>query len=315
MKKERIIITIGDPSGIGPEVTLKALSSPKIDRRVKFIVIGDKFIFNHFHAPAACKGLNVEFVDLKNVARKGFSFGMVKKKYGRAALEYIDAALAIMKKEKIKALVTAPVSKEAVSLYRRGFRGQTEYLAEAVGAKHFGMLLSNDKLKIALVTRHIPLRDVPQKITAGNISETIKLTDRFLKCFCRIKNPKIGVCGLNPHAGEGGLIGNEEKKKIIPAIARLAGKVNCLGPYPADSLLSSALGARFDAVVAMYHDQALIPLKITGKESGTNITMGLPFIRVSPLHGTAFDIAAKFKADPSSMISAINAAYNLLKNA
>lgn len=306
---------MGDPSGIGAEIIAKALLSSKLDKRVRFIVVGDRFVFEKAlksHRAIESKRQSVqgmekvEFVDLKNVDRENFSFGKVKREYGRAALEYIDAALAIIKKENILALVTAPVSKEAVSLCRKDFRGQTEYLAKKAHVRNFGMLLANDRLKIALVTRHISIKEVAKKITTKSICDTVKITAGLFKKFYKIINPRIVVCGLNPHASDNGLIGKEENSVIVPAINKLKKECRCSGPYPADTVFNLALSGKFDAVVAMYHDQALIALKITGKESGFNITMGLPFLRISPLHGTAFDIAGKCKADPSSMISAIN---------
>ncbi|MDP1853263.1 MAG: 4-hydroxythreonine-4-phosphate dehydrogenase PdxA [Candidatus Omnitrophota bacterium] len=311
MSAKKIIITMGDPSGIGPEVTVKALSKGDIGKQNNFIIVGDVFVLSKIKGFKKLIG-KIEMIDLKNVNHKDFSFGKTSVEYGKASLEYIDKALDLINDEGIKALVTGPVNKEAVALYKSGFSGQTGYLAEKTGSRKSAMLLTNDKMILALVTQHIPLREVAGQISVDKICEVIELTSVFLKKLYRIKNPHIAVSGLNPHASDSGLIGDEEENKIIPAIREMQGKIKCSGPYPADTLLSLALNNRFDAVVVMYHDQALIPLKLTGKESGVNITLGLPFIRTSPLHGTAFDIASKFKADPSSMISAIKTAQRLL---
>lgn len=313
MTCKKIIITMGDPAGIGPEVVVKSLLSPRINKQTGFIVVGDQFVLNKIKGFQRLKK-GIELIDLENVGRKDFSFGKVKAEYGKAAREYIDKALDLMKERGIKALVTAPVNKQAIALTDKDFSGQTGYLAEKTNAKETAMLLANDRLKVALVTQHIPLKAVAEKITSDKIFQVIKLTNSFLKKFYRLKHPQIALCGLNPHASDNGLIGNEEDGKIIPAIKRIKAQVACCGPWPADTLFSLALANKFDAVIAMYHDQALIPLKLSAKESGVNITIGLSFIRVSPLHGTAFDIAGKNKADPSSMISAINTAEKFLKN-
>lgn len=309
-----VIITMGDPSGIGPEIIAKSLLSHKISRRIKFVVIGDSFVFKKVIRHRNLSRANIEFVDLNNVCKKNFSFGKVKAEYGRAALEYIDVALNLMKKEDLKALVTAPVSKASIALINNNFFGQTEYLAAKSHTKHFAMLLANNKLKIALVSRHIPLKDVAKTITVEDICQTARLTNKFLKKFYLIREPDIAICSLNPHSGDNGLIGKEEITKIIPAVNRLKNSLKCFGPYPGDSLFDLALKDKVDAVVAMYHDQALIPLKITGMMHAVNITIGLPFVRTSPLHGVAFDIAGKNQADPSSMIVAINTVHTLLKN-
>jgi len=174
------------------------------------------------------------------------------------------------------------------------------------------MMLVGNSLRVSLVTRHIPLKDVPKRLTRGKIIQTTKNTHDALKKFFRIRRPKIAICGLNPHAGEGGVLGMEEKAIISPAVNYLRKKIKGIsGPLPADTLFNKAYKGEFDAVVCMYHDQALIPLKMVAFEKGVNMTLGLPFIRTSPDHGTAFDIAGKGKADPSSMIEAIKLAARL----
>jgi 4-hydroxythreonine-4-phosphate dehydrogenase len=311
-----ILITMGDPSGIGPEIIVKSLSriiSREIDKKLKFIIVGDEFVLQKIKGYEKIKN-RIVILDLNNVPHRNFSFGKIRLEYGKASLEYINTALELIKKEKIKALVTAPISKKAVSLVKKDFYGQTEYLAQKSQVKDFAMLLANDRLKISLVTRHIPLLKVAKEISIKKIYQTAVLTHRFLKICCLIKHPKIGISALNPHASDQGLIGKEEKIKIIPAVNRLRKIIDCSGPYPIDTILTMSLEGKFDAIIAMYHDQALIPLKLTGRKSGVNITLGLPFIRISPLHGVAFDIAGKDKADPSSMLSAINKAYYFLKN-
>jgi len=311
-----VIITMGDPSGVGAEIIVRSLLNPGLVEGIRFIVVGDSFVFKKI--PGFTRISNspkVEFIDLNNVSRRNFCFGKIRKEYGRAAIEYIDAALDLAGQQQLTALVNAPAGKESIAKSMDDFRGQTEYLAAKCGISNFGMLLVNDSLKLALVTRHLPLRDVAGKITVNNIAQVIKLTHSFLKSHYLIKRPKIAICSLNPHASDGGLIGDEEKKKIIPAIKKLKSLVDCWGPYPADLILSKPQSKTVDAIVVMYHDQALIPLKIGSKFNGVNITMGLPFIRTSPLHGTAYEIAGKNKANFLSMSQAINTAVKLAKNA
>ncbi|PIQ88389.1 MAG: 4-hydroxythreonine-4-phosphate dehydrogenase PdxA [Candidatus Omnitrophica bacterium CG11_big_fil_rev_8_21_14_0_20_42_13] len=315
MRKCKIIITMGDPSGIGPEVVAKALRHPKFNRHVEFIVVGDKFVFDKVFPGYVFYRNPVEFIDLSNVERKKFSFGKIKPEYGKASLEYIDTALDLIKvRNNIGALVTAPVNKESVSLVSKEFYGHTEYLAMRTRVRNFAMLLVNNKFKIALVTRHASLESVARKINKENIRAVIRTCDKFFRKFYSINKPNIGVCALNPHASDHGLFGTEEQKIIIPALKNIGKRIRCRGPYPADTLFSLAQKSKFDVIVAMYHDQALIPLKLTDPKGAANITMGLPFTRTSPLHGTAMDIAGRNKADASSMISAIGHAANLFIN-
>ena len=193
-----------------------------------------------------------------------------------------------------------------------GFRGHTEYFAKRTGTKKFAMMFVGPDMKVSLVTRHIALRRVPAILNSGKIYDTIALTHKYLKEYFRILSPKIAVSGLNPHAGEGGAFGNEEARIIIPAMKRARKDFkNIYGPIPADVIFYEVLNKKYDAAVAMYHDQALGPFKTLYFTSGVNLTLGLPFIRTSPDHGTAFDIAGKGIADPSSMIEAIMLACRL----
>jgi 4-hydroxythreonine-4-phosphate dehydrogenase len=204
----------------------------------------------------------------------------------------------------LAALVTGPIAKRQIAPWP----GQTEFLAHLAGTKKFAMMLVGGPLRVSLVTTHAPLKEVAKLITGRRIREVIELTDDF----CRrigIKRPRIGVAGLNPHAGEGGLLGDEERRIIAPAVKR----TRAIGPLPADTLFHKAYRGEFDAVVAMYHDQGLVPLKMIAFDTGVNITLGLPFIRTSPDHGTAYDIAGEGIARPDSMIAAINLAARLAR--
>lgn len=285
--KPKVIITTGDPSGIGPEVTEKALANPKVKGLADFFVIGDaKTSIKMRRSPEAC---------------------------GKLSVQYLDRALAIIAKGEADCLVTAPINKANVrSAGFKDFEGHTEYLAEATLTKDYAMMFVGKRMKITLVTRHIALKDVPSKLTVDKICRTICLTHRYLSDHFHLKNPRIAVAGLNPHAGEGGIFGKEEISVISPAIKKASltcGKVS--GPFPPDVVFVDALQGKYDAVISMYHDQGLIPFKLLYFKDGVNMTLGLPFVRTSPDHGTAFDIAGKGIADPSSMIEAIKLAVRL----
>lgn len=301
-------ITMGDPSGIGPEIIAKALDNLKLRRLADFMIIGDEWVFlKATRIKHVLKG--IEFLDLKNVNRKNFSFGKIEKDYGRASMEYIKKALELIKKGKINCLVTAPISKEAINLAGYRYPGHTEYLAEFFDLDDVAMMLVAKRLKVALVTRHIPLKVITQVLNSKDIYKTIKLTFKGLKDLFNIKQPSIAVCGLNPHASDGGLLGDEEERIIKPAI-NLAKDQNISidGPFPSDTVFYRALQGEYHAVIAMYHDQGLIPIKMMGFNKVVNFTLGLPFVRTSPGHGTAFKIAGKQEASSLSMQEAIRLA-------
>ncbi len=310
--KPSVLISMGDPSGIGPEVTLKALASPEISGLANFFVIGDGFVLSKLKKDTGLK-LKVPLIDLSNVAAKFYSYGKIRASFGKASLEYIDKALGLLKRKKADCLVTAPLNKTSVRMSGiSDFEGHTEYLAKWTHSKEVAMMFVGEKLKIVLVTRHIALDEVPKRLSVRAITKTILITHEYLKKFFKIKYPAIGVAGLNPHAGESGIFGNEENKIIVPAIKRVSRHISGVsGPIPPDVIFWQALNKKFDAVIAMYHDQGLIPFKMLYFEKGVNLTLGLPFIRTSPDHGTAFDIAGRNMADPSSMIEAIRLACRL----
>jgi 4-hydroxythreonine-4-phosphate dehydrogenase len=318
MKKLTVAITIGDPSGIGPEIALKALTRRYL-RRVSFLLVGDSFVLKETakrfdHRQPINKTSAFSLIDLKNVDKETFKFGRVNAMCGKAAVEYIKKAVDLIKLEKADALVTAPINKEAAALSGFKWPGHTEYLANLTGSRRFCMMLAGGPLRVVLATRHIALHEVPTRLNPREIYGAIDITQDSLKRHFGIKRPRIAVCSLNPHAGEGGLFSDEESRIIAPAIkkARLnIPNIEIAGPLPSDSLFYDAYRGRFDAEIVMYHDQGLIPLKMIAKDTGVNITLGLPFVRTSPAHGTAFDIAGKNKANPSSMIEAIKMAIDL----
>ncbi|MDD2751960.1 MAG: 4-hydroxythreonine-4-phosphate dehydrogenase PdxA [Candidatus Omnitrophica bacterium] len=294
--KIRVGITIGDPSGIGPEITAKALR--KLGNFADFTVIGDSGVYR--------RAAHEKFIDLKNLKTKSFCFGKIKAEYGRASMEFLDKAMELIQDKAIDCLVTAPISKEAINLAGFHYSGHTEYLSQKAKARFTVMMLLNKQLRFSLVTRHIPLQRVSGAIDGKGLKEVITLTDFALKNLFGISQPRIVVCGLNPHASDHGIIGKEEMQLISPIIGKLKRQIKRLiGPISADVAIFKAKQGEFDSIIAMYHDQALIALKLSDAESGVNLTLGLPFIRTSPLHGTAFDIAGKNLTNPQSMLAAI----------
>ena len=346
-------MTIGDPAGIGAAITLQALKILK--GKADFTVIGDRLVLAKAAkllkiAPVSLKLIDtptaykpalqgrgwpsrlsinpeqtlgfspgsVEWVDLNNVQEKNFSFGSLNAQNGQASLEYLDVALELLKRNKIDCLVTCPISKEAINLAGARFPGHTEYLGKQTGRQNLVMMLINDKLKFSLVTRHIRLCDVSRMLTRKKLENNILNTVQGLKSLFLIKKPRLVVCGVNPHASDNGVIGTEEQKIIIPVIKSLNRKLSSFtigGVLSADVAISQAARGKFDCVIAIYHDQALIALKLTGFDSGVNLTLGLPFVRTSPLHGVAFDIAGKpTLANPNSLIAAIKLAIKCTLN-
>jgi len=283
----RVGLTIGDPSGIGPIITKNAVKFLK--GIADFVIIGDP-----------C-----------GIDRGVFPPGKINPASGLASLSYIDEGINLIKKKEIDCLVTCPVSKEAINLGGVKFSGHTEYLAQAFGVKDYVMMLLNSELRFSLITRHIPLNRVAGSITKRDIYRTTQITCAYLKTIFSIKRPRIVFCGVNPHASDNGVIGKEEETLFKPVINKLRRNLSARfdGPLSADIAILKAYRKEYDCVMAAYHDQALIPLKLGGKDSGVNITLGLPFVRTSPLHGTAFDIVLKPQlARPDSLIAAIKLA-------
>jgi len=312
----RVGITIGDPSGIGPAITLKAVEILK--GKANFTVIGNSFVLTKAAKILKIRPLSANLIDLNNVNPKNFAFGSLNAQNGQACLEYLDAAIDLLKKNKIDCLVTCPISKEAINLAGAKFSGHTEYFAKKTGCKDPLMLLLNDRLKFSLVTRHVALKDVCGLLDRESFTNNLLKTIKCLESLFLIKKPRLVVCGVNPHASDNGVIGTEEKGVIIPVIKSLKKKIkgaSIVGPLSADAAISQALKGNFDCVIAAYHDQALIPLKLTDFDSGVNLTFGLPFVRTSPLHGTAFDIAKKpALAVPGSLVTAIKLAIKCTSN-
>jgi 4-hydroxythreonine-4-phosphate dehydrogenase len=312
MTLPRIGITMGDPAGVGPEVVLKALKHLDVYAMCRPLVIGDRA---RLDAVGKIVGVSVEDDDLPfecldlGLVPANLPFGKVSAAAGEAAYRYIERAVKMALGREIDAICTAPINKEAMNAAGHKFPGHTELLARLTGTQEVSLTLLAPKLRVIHVTAHIGLLDAIAKIDAPLIERTIA-RGRELLLRSGMQEPRIGVCGINPHAGEGGLFGRgEEETKIAPAIAatRARGwKVD--GPLPADSLFYLAARGDYDLVVAMYHDQGHGPVKVLGLEAGVNVTVGLPFVRTSVDHGTAFDIAGTGKADERSLIEALRQA-------
>ncbi len=325
-KKPIIGITMGDAAGVGPEIIVKSLQKEELYENAHPIVIGDAKMLKraaevlHVNTTIKIYDHNSDFstkfgeiacYDL-DILPADLPFGKVSAQAGDAAFQYLKTAIELAKEDRIDIICTAPLNKEALHKGGHIYPGHTEILAELTNTKDFAMLLSSPKLKVIHVTTHIGLIDAIKKIEPERVYKVIRLAYETLS-KSGIKNPKIGVCGINPHAGENGLFGNgEEEEKIVPAIKRAAKEGICVeGPLPADTLFFRAQRGDFDIVVAMYHDQGHVPIKVLGLESGVNITVGLPIIRTSVDHGTAFDIAGKGIVDEGSLLEALRQGIEL----
>ena len=335
-----IAITTGDPAGIGPEVVLKALADRELVNTARWLVIGDATILNMVGKQIALKPpdcivqdsaqisaqrfcsktahqpteiAQVCLLDLHQLEPSQFTVGKLNAVCGRAALEYVRTATQLCLNGQADAMVTAPLNKEAVSLTGQSFTGHTEFIAELAEAAESRMLLVNDHLRVIHVSTHRSLRSACE-LDTHRILRTIQLGNEALQSL-GFNQPRIAVCGLNPHAGENGLFGSEDLELIAPAIqsAQNMGMI-CEGPFPADTIFIKAVRGAYDLVVAMYHDQGHVPMKLLDFENTINVSLGLPIIRTSVDHGTAFDIAGKNQADPSSMKAAMKLAVTMTLN-
>ena len=319
-KYQPIVITCGDPAGVGPEVAISAWKALK-DEIPLCILIDPNFL---------PKNINIKILEqpplTSNIERNSLTVirqnfveprtpGKPNPNHAEAAIEAIKRGVQFVKNGQCSAICTMPISK---SILKEGanfpFPGHTEYLAHLDESKNYAMMLVNKYLRVVPVTIHIPIKDITKYLNTELIEKTIKTTHQELNRRFSISNPNIWISGLNPHAGENGTIGDEEQKFIIPIIKKLQSEgYNLLGPLSADTMFYGKKRPRFDAAICMYHDQALIPIKTLDFHSSVNLTIGLSFIRTSPDHGTAFDIAGKNLANPTSTIEAIKLAWNMAK--
>jgi 4-hydroxythreonine-4-phosphate dehydrogenase len=328
MPKPVIAVTMGDPAGVGPEVIVRALAEPELGDICRPLVLGDPLAME--------RALAVTGVDMKletipagpppedtpgaiflrplsRLAATDMAYGGPSPDAGDAMFRYITEAVNLCLKREAAAMVTAPISKEALNRGGHRFPGHTELLADLTGCTDYVMMLAGDRLRVTLVTIHEALADVPRLITRERVLATIRATHRGLHKYFR-KKPRLAVLALNPHCGEHGLFGDEERRFILPAVeAARAEGIDARGPLSADMLFHFAARGDYDGVVCMYHDQGLIPLKLLHFHDGVNVTLGLPIIRTSVDHGTAYDLAGTGKASHLSMMASIRTAVGMVK--
>ena len=333
MKPPIIGVTLGDPGGIGPEVTVKALARLKSDPhfpRAFIVLFGPLHIFEWWSrrirrslplvaipsldASFLAKG-RIHVMDEGPPTRAGAFFlerGRISKRSGSLAERALRTAARAAVRGRIQALVTAPVTKWAIQRTHRSFEGQTEYLARAFRARAVVMMFVSDRLRVALLSRHVALRDVSRLITPTLVRQTVRVVNRTLRDQFGMRRPRLAVCGLNPHAGEHGRFGDEEHRVLVPALRRLRREgIRLEGPFAADGLFVYA--ERYDAILSWYHDQGLIPFKLVARDAGCQLSAGLPVVRSSPDHGSALDIAGKGVAEPGSMQYALALALRLIR--
>jgi 4-hydroxythreonine-4-phosphate dehydrogenase len=324
-----IAISLGDPAGVGPEILLKALAAGGLPQKPRYVVIGDRAVLEETgcRLGAVIPLISIRSIDETAGREAGFFIfeasrlpaaqvkpGHPDERWGKAALAYLRTGAQWALENKVQALVTGPISKEVIQRTDPGFTGHTEYFAALSQIRRFGMMLAGKRLKVSLVTIHCSMRETLRRLKAERILETIELTHRTLTRWFGIIDPAIAVAGLNPHAGERGAFGTEEETIIAPAVQKASEQgLRVSGPHPPDTLFYWASRGRYDAVVALYHDQGLIPFKLLHFEDGVNLTMGLPFIRTSVDHGTAFDIAGQGTANPNSLLAALHLAADFIR--
>lgn len=330
MNRKLIAVTMGDAAGIGPEIVVKTFANAEFIAGHPSFVIGDAGVLRR---QAAALGLPLNIREVSSVAevapQRGvldilrapganalpadLPVGAVSAAAGQAAFDAIHTAIDLAVRDEIAGICTAPIHKEALAAAHVPYPGHTEMLADLSGTRDYAMMLVNPTLRTILVTVHCSMLDAIAKLSVKSELRIIRLADRAMRGL-GIEHPRVAVAGLNPHAGEGGLFGREDLDIIAPAV-RLAQKegIDASGPWPGDTVFMNARRGRFDIVVAQYHDQGLIPVKLAGVEDGVNITVGLPFVRTSPDHGTAFDIAGKGIANPASLQVALQTAHQFVR--
>ena len=320
---------MGDPAGIGPEIVLKALAHNDVFERCRPLVIGDRRILKRASAWVGQSDVKFDVVDqpragqyepgvitmldLTNASAEECPPGQISATAGRAAVGYVFRACDLALAGRVDAMVTAPLNKAAMNLAGHSYAGHTELLAERTNTANVKMLLVGPKLRVIHVSTHVSLQEAIGRVTTARVTEAIDLADSSCRAL-GIANPRIAIAGLNPHAGEGGLFGDEEEREIVPAVeAARARGLDVSDPQPPDTVFLRAVSGAYDIVVAMYHDQGHIPMKLLAFDSGVNVSIGLPIIRTSVDHGTAFDIAGTGKAREESLLAAIDVAIQMVR--
>jgi 4-hydroxythreonine-4-phosphate dehydrogenase len=336
-RKPLVAISAGDPAGIGPEITAKALGGREIYELCRPLAVCDLRVLDEAirfsglplktrAAKTPGEGLyetgTIDVLDVANVELSKLEYKTVSEMTGRASFQYIEKVIALALDRQVDATVTGPINKEAINLAGHHYAGHTEIYGDLTGTQDYSMMLADGDFRVAHVSTHVSLREACDKVKKDRILKVIELSDAALKKM-GIEKPRIAVAGLNPHAGEGGLFGREEIEEISPAVdAAKASGIGADGPIPADTVFTKMAGGQYDLVVVMYHDQGHIPTKLTGFKydgatnswtsmSGVNVTLGLPIVRASVDHGVAFGKAGEGRANPESMIQAIKMAVKL----
>lgn len=321
-------ITMGCPAGIGPEIILRYFAEKQYPSWLHPVVIGDRGVLeqcgDHLRIPAPCvtwqpgtpmPAAGIAVVQASQLRPAEVIWGSPNAATGRAMAEYIVSGVRLVQSGHLQGLATCPISKAMLNRAGYDFPGHTEMLASLTRTDNFAMMMAGEKLKVTLVTIHRPLHEVPAALSVDTIFNLIAITHRAMQIDFALAEPRIAVAGLNPHAGENGLFGNEEELVIAPAVARAqARSMNVQGPYPPDTIFVKAASGLFDAVVCMYHDQGLIPFKLLHFEDGVNVTLGLPIVRTSVDHGTAYDIAGMGHASHRSLTEAVALAGTISRN-
>jgi 4-hydroxythreonine-4-phosphate dehydrogenase len=336
-RKPLLAITMGDPAGIGPEICVKALALEEIYAVCRPLIVGDAGIIRNamefcglHHALNAVEGAEqglylfgtIDVVDLKNLSLFRLRHKQVTPEQGRASFEYVEKAIRLALAKQVDGTVTGPINKAAMNAAGFHFAGHTEIFATLTGTKHYAMMLADRDFRVVHVSTHVSLRKACEAVRKERVLEVIELAHEAVGKLCG-RQPRLAVAGLNPHCGEGGLFGTEDDEEITPAVLSAKAKGMLVeGPLPADTIFSKMKGGQFDAVIVMYHDQGHIPMKLLGFQydeatgrwdtlAGVNVTLGLPIVRTSVDHGTAFDKAGEGRANPQSMIEAIKMAAAL----
>ena len=325
--KPSIAITVGDFNGIGPEVVLKSVTHPQVRRICSPVLVGPSSVFHHyaellgiryadrpFGLPAG-RSRALPVVESSVVGPDSIHPGTLSHAAGRAAAHAIETAVRLAMTRQVAAVVTAPVSKQALHLAGVRYPGQTEMVQALSHSPRVAMMLVSPTMRVGLVTIHHPLADVPRKLTAARIIDRVTVLHEALQHDFGVRRPVLAVLALNPHGGEGGDLGTEEQRVILPALERLRRRgISLDGPFPADGFFARYVPGTYDAVIAMYHDQGLIPLKMSAGGRAVNVSVGLRMVRTSPDHGTAFPLAGTGTADPHSMIEAIRTAVRIARS-
>ena len=331
MNKPLIAITMGDPSGIGPEIIVKALEDPAVRERCVPFVIGDRLVMERavkvcgspsvlqeILAPEESRQVpagSIPLLVLSKLTPEDVIYGAPGARAGDAVFRYICEAARLCREGLADAMATAPISKKSMNMAGHDYPGHTELLAELCGTDDFVMMLAGDRLRVSLVTIHEALSAVPALITPERVLKTIRVTSRGLTQLTGKAAPRLAVAGLNPHCGEEGMFGDEDRLIVAPAVAAARAEgIDAIGPLPADTLFHFAANGAYDGVVTMYHDQGLIPLKMLHFDDGVNVTLGLPIIRTSVDHGTAYQLAGSASASPASLLAALRMAADMAQS-